>query len=156
MDITNKFTAIGDAIRFQQNTTKKYTLAEMPTAIATMPGVSLNGLTPYFENTLTAVTEEDFGTATDIPQEMFVGQTRLQRVVIPARITAVRGSSFANCSGLTSVIFKGTPSEGVWSSAFNGTSSSLQIYVPWAEGAVPYAPWGATNATIHYNYGGEN
>lgn len=26
------------------------------------------------------------------------------------------------------------------------------IYVPWAEGAVTGAPWGATKATIHYNY----
>jgi hypothetical protein len=27
--------------------------------------------------------------------------------------------------------------------------------VPWAEGAVANAPWGATNATINYNYTGE-
>lgn len=26
--------------------------------------------------------------------------------------------------------------------------------VPWAEGAVTNAPWGATNATINYNYTG--
>lgn len=26
------------------------------------------------------------------------------------------------------------------------------IYVPWSEGEIEGAPWGAVNATIHYNY----
>lgn len=37
--------------------------------------------------------------------------------------------------------------------AFNKCTNLTDIYVPWAEGDVGGAPWGATNATIHY--GGE-
>lgn len=35
--------------------------------------------------------------------------------------------------------------------SFSGCNFLKNIYVPWAEGAVANAPWGATNATIHYN-----
>ena len=38
------------------------------------------------------------------------------------------------------------------SSAFDGCTNLTDIKVPWAEGAVANAPWGATNATITYNY----
>jgi hypothetical protein len=41
------------------------------------------------------------------------------------------------------------------SSAFSGCTSLTTINAPWAEGAVSGAPWGATNATINYNYTGE-
>lgn len=36
------------------------------------------------------------------------------------------------------------------SSSCFSSSSITDIYVPWAEGEVSYAPWGATNATVHY------
>jgi hypothetical protein len=39
--------------------------------------------------------------------------------------------------------------------AFSGCANITTINVPWAEGAVENAPWGATNATINYNYTGE-
>ena len=35
-----------------------------------------------------------------------------------------------------------------------GCTNLTTINVPWAEGAVAGAPWGATNATINYNYTG--
>ena len=41
--------------------------------------------------------------------------------------------------------------ETINSDAFNGSSMTKDIYVPWSEGEVANAPWGATNATIHYN-----
>lgn len=47
------------------------------------------------------------------------------------------------------VIFKGTPTS-IASDAFSNTDI-VNIYVPWAEGAVANAPWGADDATIHYN-----
>jgi hypothetical protein len=52
------------------------------------------------------------------------------------------------------VTFKGTPMS-IASDAFRdrvGTVGVTEIRVPWAEGEVPRAPWGATNATITYNY----
>ena len=36
--------------------------------------------------------------------------------------------------------------------AFNNCLNLTTINVPWGEGEVPHAPWGATNATINYNY----
>lgn len=38
--------------------------------------------------------------------------------------------------------------------AFEGCTNLITINVPWVEGAVANAPWGATNATINYNYTG--
>jgi hypothetical protein len=46
--------------------------------------------------------------------------------------------------------FKGTPTN-IATDAFYNCRNLLDIYVPWAEGEVANAPWGATNATIHYN-----
>ena len=54
--------------------------------------------------------------------------TKLKRVRITGNVTYINSSSpFGSCPLLT------------------------DIYVPWAEGAISGAPWGATNATIHYN-----
>ena len=53
-------------------------------------------------------------------------------------------------SQLTTIYFKGTP-VSVSSAAFP-EESITDIYVPWSKGEVANAPWGATNAMIHYNY----
>lgn len=37
------------------------------------------------------------------------------------------------------------------SNSFAQARALADIYVPWAEGAVANAPWGASNATIHFN-----
>ena len=72
---------------------------------------------------------------------------------IPASVVAILGSSFSGCSGLTSITFKGKPNT-IYNTAFSGCTNLTTINCPWAEGAVKNAPWGATNATINYNYTG--
>lgn len=59
----------------------------------------------------------------------------------------------ANCPELEEVrIIKPTESSlQISQSAFNNCPQLSNIYVSWAEGEVANAPWGATNATIHYN-----
>lgn len=37
------------------------------------------------------------------------------------------------------------------SNIFNNCPNLTDIYVCWSEGEIGNAPWGATNATIHYN-----
>lgn len=75
--------------------------------------------------------------------------TKLTSVVIPKKVTSITQYGMGVGETLTYVEFKGTP--GALTNAFkNCTSSSLHFYVPWAEGDVAHAPWGATNATIHY------
>lgn len=54
-------------------------------------------------------------------------ETALTEFKLPITITSIASNAFHNCPSLT------------------------DIYCPWAEGAVANAPWGATNATIHYN-----
>lgn len=80
----------------------------------------------------------------------FSNCTGLTQVIYRGSGKEIYNYAFHNCTGLTSVTFKGTPSN-ISSSAFNGCTNLTDIYVPWAEGAVADAPWGATNATIHYN-----
>lgn len=70
---------------------------------------------------------------------------------LPHGVTNIGYGVFNNCTGLTSITFEGNP-KTIHSSAFNGCSNLTTINVPWAEGVVANAPWGATNATINYNY----
>lgn len=77
-----------------------------------------------------------------------------ETVYIPKSVRTIGGAAFtgAICNTKT-IIFNGTP-ETIGTDAFNDlkkTTGIKDIYVPWTEGAVANAPWGATNATIHYN-----
>ena len=72
---------------------------------------------------------------------------------LPSGITSIDDYAFAGCSSLVSLTFEGTP-ESISYRAFFGCDNLTTINVPWAEGAVANAPWGATNATIHYGYTG--
>lgn len=69
-------------------------------------------------------------------------------LIFPASVKTVGSRAFYGCA-ITNVIFRGTPE--TLSDAFTAVRSLSNIYVPWAEGEVEGAPWGATNATIHYN-----
>lgn len=87
----------------------------------------------------------------DIQNYAFNGCNSITEMTLPSTVTGVGNATFGNCTGLTKVTFKDTPSGTIHASAFEGSTNLKDIYVPWAEGAKPNAPWGATNATIHYN-----
>jgi hypothetical protein len=70
---------------------------------------------------------------------------------IPEKVKTIEANAFYGCHGLTALTFEGTP-ESIASDAFSGCSNIKTINVPWSEGAVAGAPWGATNANIVYNY----
>lgn len=84
----------------------------------------------------------------------FNGCRNLAITRLPPGITNIGFGVFANCTGLTSITFEGNP-KTIHSSAFNGCSNLTTIYVPWSQGQVANAPWGASNATIVYDYSGE-
>ena len=84
---------------------------------------------------------------------MFFNCTNLALTSIPAGVTDISYSAFGYCTGLTELTFMGTPTS-IAPDAFDGCENLTTINVPWAEGAVANAPWGATNATINYNYTG--
>lgn len=81
----------------------------------------------------------------------FNGCRNLAITRLPPGITNIGFGVFANCTGLTSITFEGNP-KTIHSSAFNGCSNLTTIYVPWSRGQVANAPWGASKATIIYDY----
>lgn len=72
---------------------------------------------------------------------------------IPPNVKGIDDDAFAYCSGLSAVTFLGKPNS-ISATAFEDCNGISTINVPWAEGAVAGAPWGATEATVVYNYTG--
>ena len=81
----------------------------------------------------------------------FESCTALAVTAIPATVETIGNYAFSNCAGLTALTFKGTPTS-IAENAFANCANLVTINVPWAQGAVANAPWGATNAAITYNY----
>lgn len=90
-------------------------------------------------------------TITILKQQVFQNCYGLTEMVIPASVQEMWAQTFYNCKNMTKVTFKGTPTK-ILNNVFNSCTALKTINVPWAEGAVANAPWGATNATINYNY----
>lgn len=88
---------------------------------------------------------------TTIGSQAFAACTNLVLTELPAGVTSISDLAFAGCSKITSITFKGTPNS-ISYQAFVGCTGITTINVPWAKGAISGAPWGATNATINYNY----
>lgn len=74
----------------------------------------------------------------------------LKKIPYMPNLKLIEANSFASCTGLASINFYTKPTTFA-STALSGCSNLLDIYVPWSEGEVANAPWGAINATIHYN-----
>lgn len=79
--------------------------------------------------------------------------TGLTSMVLPKSLKTMQGNAFFSCTKLESVTFEGTP-ESVAAGSFSMCSKLKTINVPWSEGEVAGAPWGATSAQINYNYTG--
>ena len=92
---------------------------------------------------------------TSIPNNVFLNCDGLVSMSIHSGINTINAAAFGKCGGLTSVTFEGKPSGNMAKNIFQGCINLTEIKVPWAEGSVANAPWGATNATITYNYTGE-
>lgn len=132
----------------------------LPDEGKTLSSVVVDVKTPNFgdilDGTLTEFKEEDFrksdGTyAETIKSYSFYRQLKLRECVIPNSVRTIEDYAFYYCSNLNTVTFK-TRLSALPSTVFVGCSSLTTINVPWSEGAVIDAPWGATNATINYNY----
>lgn len=72
-------------------------------------------------------------------------------VVLNEAISELGQYTFRSCFSLEKVIFLGTPTGTINTNVFPSCHKLKDIYVPWSEGEVANAPWGATKATIHYN-----
>lgn len=79
------------------------------------------------------------------------GNTGLEEIVIPASVTTIEEGAFSGCASLKTVYFEGTPNS-IHNKAFYNSTAITDIYLPCSQSECPSgAPWGATNATIHYN-----
>ena len=90
---------------------------------------------------------------TSIGNNAFYSCTKLALTSLPSGLTSIGNFAFEKCTGLTSITFTGTPTS-IGNNAFSSCTNLTTINVPWANGAVANAPWGATNATINYGYAG--
>lgn len=75
----------------------------------------------------------------------------MREVIIPDSVRSLRMYSFSNCANLETITL-GSGITDMHAQTFEGCPKLTTINVPWAEGEVANAPWGATNATINYNY----
>lgn len=92
---------------------------------------------------------------TTIGNSAFNSCSGLTTIAIPNSVTNIGSYAFGYCTNLNSVIFKSKPSGTIDKNTFRNCTNLTDIKVPWSQGAVANAPWGATNATITYNYTGE-
>ena len=78
----------------------------------------------------------------------------LTEVIFPEHLTELKieERAFAGCNNLERVIIPGDYPITINEYAFASCPNLNDIYVSWDEGEVAGAPWGATNATVHYNY----
>ena len=119
--------------------------------IGTAGGQGVNGLAlPAPE--LSHMTELECDNLFSINVGGMAGLAALTSFTIPANCVSIDNKAFNGDTSLTSVTFLGTLPY-IDNAAFQGCTALTNMYVPWAEGAVNDAPWGATNATIHYGEG---
>ena len=122
-------------------------------ALTSLPeGITSIGDSAFCNCTNLALTSLPKG-ITSIRDSAFYNCENLALTSLPEGITSIGYYAFSRCTGLTSLTFLGTPTS-IASSAFQNCPNLTTINVPWADGAVTDAPWGATNATINYNYTG--
>jgi hypothetical protein len=122
-------------------------------ALTSLPsGVTSIGTYAFYYCTGLALTSLPSG-VTSIGNYAFSGCGRLALTSLPSGVTSIGNNAFQSCTGLKSLTFEGKPNS-IKSSAFSSCTNLLTINVPWAEGEVANAPWGATKATINYNYTG--
>lgn len=103
-----------------------------------------------FHNTYKLKTIKNFDGVTHIGVGAFISSGIEGQIVFPETLKEIDNTAFGY-NNITSVIFKGKPTK-ISGVAFAANPEITDIYVPWASGAVSAAPWGATNATIHYNF----
>ena len=129
------------------NLCKNLTLTELPDNVTKIGGYAFGGCTSL------ALTELPSG-VTKIDAYAFQSCIKLALTELPSSIATIDKYAFQSCTNLKQITFKGKPTS-IASTSFSSCTNLTVINVPWAEGEVSGAPWGATNATINYNYVGE-
>ena len=142
MSISGKLTVIADQIRAHYGISDSMSIADMTNAMR-------NACRPLISRTVASTSITIPSGATCIGRYAFAYFTGLTSVTIPSSVTSIGVAAFHSCTRLTSITIPASVTS-IGQNAF--TNSTLtDIYCGFAEGAVSGAPWGAANATIHYN-----
>ena len=161
--LPNNISAIGSTAFYNCTSLKSITI---PESVRTIASFAFNGCTSLttvnlseglieignaFQNcsSLTSLTIP--ASVTYISSYAFKGCSKLVSINIPEGVEMIYDYTFQNCTSLTSITLHANI-KNIYSTAFSGCTNLTTINVPWSEGAVANAPWGATNATINYNY----
>ena len=86
---------------------------------------------------------------TKIGDYAFYRNYALTELILGPNVSTIGIRITDGCTILERVEIRSVPTR-INAQAFTNTPSLTDIYVPWAEGEVADAPWGAENATIHY------
>lgn len=124
------FKDIADAIRFKTETTDPIPAIEFPEKIRAIRLSNTDLFVKIAIGEVVVIEASDIKGLTTIPEYAFTGCNKLETVNLPNTITYIDIIAFYECTNIKN------------------------INVPWAEGYIEGAPWGAINATITYNYGG--
>ena len=143
-------TQFANLLRSLIGTSSWMTVSDMTAAVSGLqPGSSKDAA--FIDRSLVSITIPS--SVTSIGINAFNSCKSLTSVTIPSSVTSIGGGAFAGCKSLTSItIPSSVTSIGI--NAFNSCTRLTDIYCGFAEGAVSGAPWGADNATIHYNSNG--
>lgn len=93
----------------------------------------------------------DFTETRTVDGNAFGQCASLTQIPYLPNLQTIGANAFAQCTGLKTVNIHSAAITSVANTAFSGCTNLTDIYVPWSESAVANAPWGATNATIHYD-----
>jgi hypothetical protein len=91
----------------------------------------------------------DFTPLEEIGEAAFADDVSLPNEIVMPNVTKIGSYAFIRLNGSRTYKF-GKKATSIASNAFN-LAGATDIYVPWSEGEVANAPWGAPNATIHYD-----
>lgn len=93
----------------------------------------------------------DFGKIAWLGDGAFQNCTSLPSELHFPALTHIGGYVFYGCSQIQKLYFQQRWDEVPWTDPFSEMEGLTDVYVPWSEGELEGAPWGADSATIHYD-----